>query len=207
MQAKPLRFYGRRKGKPLSPLKKDQKENILPEYLLTAEKIKKAHILEIGFGGGEHLAYQALQNPDKNFIGAEVFENGVISLLQHMLKGGIKNIHIHQDDARKILKEFKDGQLKIVYLLFPDPWPKKRHAERRFIHPDNLKEIHRILKKGGKFIVASDHPVYQEWVKETLLPLPEYKRIDYTPPEMKTRYEAKAYREGRTPEYFCLEKL
>lgn len=201
-----LRCYGRRRGKPLSPLKKNQKATELPKFTAGKKDFEKADILEIGFGGGEHLLFRARENPAKNFIGAEVFENGVIRLLQDILKYDIGNIRIYPDDVRGIFKEFKDGQLETVYLLFPDPWPKKRHEERRFIHPDNLKEIKRILKKGGLFVVATDHPVYQAWVKEKLLTLPEYEKVEMSPPDMKTRYQAKAVKEGRTPIYFFLRK-
>lgn len=202
----PLRFYGRRRGKPLSQRQHGQMTDDLPEFLPKEEDFKNVNVLEVGFGGGEHLVLRAIENPEKLFIGAEVFENGIVKLLRQIEEQDIKNIRIFPDDVRKIFPEIPDGRLDMLYLLFPDPWPKKRHIERRFINPENMKEIYRMLKTGGCLVVASDHPVYQEFMKEQLPPLKEYEMIPYTAPDEKSRYEAKGYREGREPLYMCLRK-
>ena len=181
--------------------------------------------LEIGFGNGEHIAGQSENNHHIGFIGAEVFKNGVANLLTLMT--GIKenadmpdeikilpsrcdNLRIWSDDVRILFSQIPDGFLSKIFLLFPDPWPKKRHASRRFVNPDNLTEIARMLKKGGILRVATDHKVYKSW---TLRRLHEDSRFKWTarksddwrnPPAdwVETKYQKKAIREGRRPVFF-----
>ncbi len=163
--------------------------------------------LEIGFGGGEHLAAQAAANPSVGFIGSEVFLNGVASLTRHIEEGQLANVRIFDNDARHLLPALKDNSLSRISLLFPDPWPKTRHAKRRFINPANLAEIARLLVDGGEFRVASDHPVYLAWA---LLHAPRHPAFHWlvTGPDdwrvrpadsVATRYEEKARAAGRTP--------
>ena len=173
--------------------------------------------LEIGFGGGEHAAAQSEMNPDVGYIASEVFENGLCSLMSRLVPEGQDetaepppHFRIWPEDARQLLKDMPDNCLDRAYLMFPDPWPKSRHAKRRFIHPENLKEVHRVLKPGAIWRVASDHPVYQEWVTEVM---GKQDLFDALPPETErpegwspTRYEAKAFREGRQPFYWTFTR-
>jgi tRNA (guanine-N7-)-methyltransferase len=116
--------------------------------------------LEIGFGAGEHLAAQAAMRPDHGFIGAEPFLNGVVGALQHIRDGDLQNVRLHMGDALDVLRQLPDASLTRVYLLHPDPWPKARHAKRRFMNPGPLDLIAAKLKPGGEFRFGTDHPVY-----------------------------------------------
>jgi tRNA (guanine-N7-)-methyltransferase len=119
--------------------------------------------LEIGFGKGEHLAWQAQANPDIGLIGCEPYLNGVVGLLAHIEANEIENIRIYGDDARHVIWALPDASIDRIFLIHPDPWPKKKHARRRFINPWNLDDLARILKDGGEFRVGTDHPIYREW--------------------------------------------
>jgi tRNA (guanine-N7-)-methyltransferase len=165
--------------------------------------------MEIGFGAGEHLARQALANPDVGFIGAEVFLNGVASLLRHIRELNLRNVRIFNEDVRFLLPHLPDASFERISLLFPDPWPKARHAKRRFVGPENLREMERLIVPGGEFRVASDHPVYIDWA---LLHLVSHAGFEWTargPEDWRcrpgdstaTRYEEKAVKAGRTPVY------
>lgn len=116
--------------------------------------------LEIGFGGGEHLAGQAAVRPEHGFIGCEPFLNGVVSALQHIQDGGLDNIRLHMGDAIDVLNRLPDASLNRVYLLHPDPWPKARHAKRRFMNKGPVDLIAAKLKPGGEFRFGTDHPIY-----------------------------------------------
>ena len=174
-----------------------------------------AHMgLEIGFGGGEHLARLAKTRPDWGFIGCEPFINGVARLLTMIADQGLTNIRIWDDDARGLLPLLGEECLDAVWLLYPDPWPKKRHHKRRFVNRENLAQIHRVLKPGGLFMFASDMPDYVGW---TLRHVRLHGGFSWTaerpgdwrrPPAdwHSTRYEAKALREGRRPAYLLFRK-
>lgn len=162
--------------------------------------------LEIGFGGGEHLAAQAAANPRVGLIGCEVFVNGIAALLAHVERGALWNLRVFPDDARLLLPALPDACLARVFALFPDPWPKKRHAERRLIGPGNLQEFARLMKPGAELRIATDEPVYQEWALEQMAAAKDFAEIARdrgARPEdwPETRYEAKALREGRKPIY------
>lgn len=169
----------------------------------------KKYALEIGFGGGEHLAARAHQQPDTGFIGSEVFVNGVSKLLAAVEQEGLTNIRIYPDDVRDLLPCLPVACFDYVYLLYPDPWPKKRHNKRRFIRPENLAELHRILKPGGAFIFASDIADYVNWALAhirhhggfiwTARRADDWRHADAQWPG--TRYEAKAIKAGRQPTY------
>ena len=173
--------------------------------------------LEIGFGGGEHALAQVAAHPDTRLIACEVFENGICSLLSRLVPEGAEataplppNLRLWPDDARTLLRDLPDASLDRVFLLFPDPWPKLRHAKRRFVHPANLPLLARVLKPGGIWRVASDDPTYQAWVTDVMTaqtlfdaPPPATTRPEIWPP---TRYEAKALREGRSPLYWTFTR-
>lgn len=123
-------------------------------------------VLEIGFGGGEHLVAQAQAHPEQRFIGAEPFLNGVGSCLRHIEESGVQNVRLHHGDARDVLTRLPDASLDRCYILFPDPWPKARHHKRRLIQRDFLAELARVLKPGAEVRFATDWANYAEWTLE-----------------------------------------
>jgi tRNA (guanine-N7-)-methyltransferase len=162
--------------------------------------------LEIGFGGGEHLAAQAAANPTIGLIGCEVFVNGIAALLGHVRRDGLDNIRVFPEDARLLFPALPDACFARVFVLFPDPWPKKRHIDRRFIGPANLPELARLMADGAELRIATDEPVYQEWALEQMTAAADFIAGAEDPRQRpagwpETRYEAKALREGRPPIY------
>jgi len=165
--------------------------------------------LEIGFGGGEHLAMQAVRHPEVGFIGAEVFVNGVASLLGHIERLGLANIRIHAADVRPLLARLPLGALERAFLLFPDPWPKARHARRRFISGENLDLLARILEPGGELRIATDDSGYLAWTLQQLSIRSDFEGPAGSPENWRlrpadwpeTRYEEKAIAAGRAPVY------
>ena len=161
--------------------------------------------LEIGFGGGEHLAHQAALNPDVTIIGAEPFLNGVAKLLSEIESRELNNVRVHYGDARVLLEVLPDQCFERVYLLYPDPWPKARQNKRRFVNSENLKNIHRVLKAEGQFWFASDIEDYVLWTREHIAEFGGFaEHGDPSEPFenwTRTRYEAKAVREGRGQNY------
>lgn len=210
-------LHGRRKGRPLSSLQQGLIGDLLPRVGLPDGPINlgdlfpgaRAHALEVGFGGGEHLAAQARLHPDTGFIGCEPFENGVAKLLTQVRAHGLANVRVHPDDAREILERLADASLSVMFVLFPDPWPKVRHHKRRFIQTRTLDEIARVLKPGGELRVATDHPDYAQW---TLMHLVRDARFTWAAQSaadwrvrpadwVATRYEQKALAAGRSCVY------
>jgi tRNA (guanine-N7-)-methyltransferase len=173
--------------------------------------------LEVGFGGGEHALAQVRAHPEATLIACEVFENGICSLLSALVPEGDEaraplppNLLLWTDDARLLLRGLPDGCLDRLFLLFPDPWPKARHAKRRFVHPAMLPLLARVLRPGAEWRVASDDPTYQAWVRDVMAPQtlfeiaePATTRPPGWPP---TRYEAKALRAGRQPLYWVFRR-
>jgi tRNA (guanine-N7-)-methyltransferase len=169
--------------------------------------------LEVGFGGGEHALAQIAAHPEAALIACEVFDNGICSLLSRLVPEGGEasaplpaNLRLWTDDARVVVRLLPDACLDRLFLLFPDPWPKSRHAKRRFVHPALLPLLGRVMKPGAEWRVASDDATYQVWVSEVMAgqslfdaPPPATERPPDWPP---TRYEAKALREGRAPLYW-----
>lgn len=230
----PGRLYGRRKGKPLTDRRQSLIDELLPAIEVpipenfTAAQAAPAldlvtmfgptidqYWLEIGFGGGEHLADQARANPRTGIIGCEIFINGVASLLAHLDEGNMQNVRIFREDARLLLPQIPDGSLDKLFLLFPDPWPKSKHWRRRFVQQDNLDEVWRMLKPGGEFRVGTDDPGYQRWTMSQMVARNDFDwqakgpsdwlvRPNDWPP---SRYEQKAIKEGRTPCYFRFHKV
>jgi len=166
--------------------------------------------LEIGFGGGEHLAAQAAAHPEIGFIGCEPFINGVSMLLVLLDEQQIGNVRIVNEDARLLLRALPAASIDRAFLLFPDPWPKRRHEGRRFVNPEALDLLARVLADGAEFRVATDHAVLQDWMPARLDEHPAFAlvtraeaRPDDWPP---TRYEAKALKAGRRPIYLTYRR-
>ena len=233
------KFFGRRKGRTIRKAKTFLLENFLQKIAIDENTVfdksklfgiipSEVH-LEIGFGDGGHLAALSEKKKNIGFIGIEVFQNGIANLLS--LITGIKaaenetenpsilstrtdNVRVYPEDARLLFAKIPDGFIDKIYLLFPDPWPKKRHEDRRFVNPENLKELARILKKGGILQIATDHKVYKRHVLQIMHECPDFKWTAKTfadwrnEPEdwVQTKYQRKAVREGRKPVFFEYER-
>lgn len=211
----PHRLYGRRRGHPLRPRQEQLLAETLPRLRFdpTQSPLPAPLWLEVGFGGGEHALAQHAAHPEVTYIASEVFENGLCSLLSRLVPEGGEaeaplppRLHLWPHDARELIAALPDASLDRLFLMFPDPWPKARHAKRRFVHPAMLPVVARVLKPGAIWRIASDDPTYQGWVAEVFADQPFFVqrslvalRPDSWPP---TRYEAKALREGRTPFYW-----
>lgn len=212
-------LYGRRHGRPLRRHKRELLETLLPEIRVArpvpGERLDPAALfdavsdvwLEVGFGGGEHLAAQAASHPDVGIIGCEPFINGVASLLTHLEGGDAGAVRVLADDARPLIDALPDASVGRCFVLFPDPWPKLRHHRRRFIGPENLDRLARILKDGAELRLASDDMGLVRWMLEhtwrhaafdwlARSPSDWRRRPDDWPP---TRYEMKAIEQGRKP--------
>ena len=219
----PDRLYGRGRGHRRRPRQLRLLEVTLPRLALTREQAgdplaaftpRPAQLwLEVGFGSGEHALAQIAAHPEAGLIASEVFDNGICSLLSHLVPEGGEaaaplpgNLRLWTDDARTLLRLLPDRSLDRLFLLFPDPWPKARHAKRRFVHPALLPLLARVLKPGAEWRAASDDPTYQAWVAEVMAAQTLFDArppVTGRPPDWPaTRYEAKALREGRTPRYW-----
>jgi tRNA (guanine-N7-)-methyltransferase len=226
-EAAQLRSYGRRKGRPLSARKERLLTELLPRLRLDLKAPAPRHLrdlfpvpvgavwLEIGFGSGEHLLWQAEHHKDLGLtedlglIGCEPFINGVASLLGAVDQRGLATIRIHDDDAREVLAWLPDGAISRIFMLFPDPWPKKRQLKRRLLAPETVKELARVLAPGGELRFASDDADYaaqalgligQSGAFDWLAARPaDWRERPADWPE--TRYERKAVGQGRKPIY------
>ena len=201
----PMRSFGRIKSRKLKPQQATLFDTPLPTIEATDERVATALAsgrelwLEIGFGGGEHLAAQAARNPDVILIGCEPFLNGVGSALRHIEDGGLKNVLILPGDARPLLDKLPEASLSRIFILFADPWPKARHNKRRFIQPETITAFARALKPGGTVRFATDWADYADWALERFLADPDFNwptqsQADWnTPPvdHITTRYETK----------------
>lgn len=210
------RFYGRRSGKRLRRTAQGLMDTLLPRLAIAVPgpgtRLSPPDLfphpvrsvwLEVGFGGGEHLAAQAALYPDIGLIGCEPFRNGIASLCGHLAERPADNVRIFPEDVRLLLPAFPEASLGRVFVLFPDPWPKKRHAERRFVGRDNLDALARVLEDGGELRVASDDPIYQDWAAAQLRAHPDFEEVqitaerDQVPADWpKTRYEEKCLAEN-----------
>ena len=217
-------FYGRRQGKRLRPkqaagisgtlpnLQIDCSGPVRPDALFASDKT--AYWLEIGFGGGEHLINNASLHPDIGHLGCEPFINGMAKLVLLIEKEGIDAIRLHNDDAVQLLDQLPDASLDRIYLLYPDPWPKRRHNKRRFVSDENLSRMARVLKPGGEFRFASDIDHYVGWTLARILRSPDFVWTAEQPDDWRlpwekwpsTRYEAKAIREGRKSSYLIAKR-
>ena len=206
------RLYGRRQGHPLRAGQAALVEARLPALRVPAGPLSARGLfgdgrplwLEIGFGSGEHLVRQAAAHPDVGLIGAEPFLNGVVGALAHIEAGGHANVRLHMGDALDVLDRLPDGGLSRAFLLHPDPWPKSRHAKRRFVNPGPLDLLATKLAPGAELRIGTDHPVYLRW---TLMQMARRNDFAWTACEAAdwqrrpadwppTRYESKARRKG-----------
>jgi tRNA (guanine-N7-)-methyltransferase len=218
------RLYGRSKGRPLRAGQANLVEDLLPALSVPEQGMIDSRLLfgddrplhfEIGFGGGEHLAYRADLLPDHGFIGAEPFLNGVVGALSHVRDKHLANVRLHMGDALEVLERLPDASLRFVYLLHPDPWPKARHAKRRMVNDGPLDLIAAKLAPGGEFRLGTDDPTYCRWAMMVMAGrrdfewLAENARDFLTRPSgwPETRYEAKARREGREVWYFRYRRV
>ncbi|MFM2100094.1 MAG: hypothetical protein RLZZ366_1633 [Pseudomonadota bacterium] len=212
------RLYGRRAGHKLREGQAALVEDLLPRISVPEGPLDARALfgddrpleVEIGFGAGEHLAGQAAMRPSTGFIGCEPFLNGVVGALGHVQNGGLDNVRLHMGDALDVLARLPDASLERVYLLHPDPWPKARHAKRRFMNPGPLDRIAAKLKPGGEFRFGTDHPIYVRWAMMQMDRRRDFEwqitdaRDFLTRPDdwPETRYERKARRLGHEVWYF-----
>jgi tRNA (guanine-N7-)-methyltransferase len=216
-----IHTYGRRRGRRLRPGQRALLDALLPEVAIdpaSAGSLDPQALfvpapgqvwLEIGFGGGEHLAAQAAANPQAGLIGCEPFVNGVVSLLGHVSERGLRNVRIWQGDARTLVARLPDASIRRAFILFPDPWPKARHHKRRLIAPAFLDALARVLAPGAELRVATDDMDYLAWSLERLTAHPAFRWCARGPADWRdrpadwppTRYEQKAIAAGRKPAY------
>ncbi len=206
-----IRTFGRRHGKKLSNRKQWLMDNLLPKIApKTADFTEKPVILEIGFGNGEHLRDLAISNPDKIVMGAEPFANGVAALMSsitnesdNVLYDEYKNIRVHPDDVRLLLKDFGNAQFDEIWVLHPDPWPKARHEKRRLLNHDFLNLLSNHIQNGGKIVIGTDHYGYYDWIVDELKQT-KLKIISTDLDIIKTRYQLKNKAGTSAPKYLIL---
>lgn len=219
-------FYGRRKGKSLRSRQAELYRTLLPGFRVDLAALKsgiaalgfdasKPVWLEIGFGGGEHLASEAMSNPDVGFIGCEPFVNGVAKLIASIDQLDIENVRIYDHEVIDLIEALPDASIEQVSILYPDPWPKLRHKKRRLISSDFLIKLARVMKPGSELRFATDIDDYAGW---TLLRVEDSPCFSWNQASSQdwlkpwdqwpgTRYEAKALREGRTPVYLTFYRI
>lgn len=218
------RLYGRRQGHKLRAGQAALVEELLPEIDVPESGALDARALfgddrplelEIGFGAGEHLAWQAIARPGHGFIGCEPFLNGVVGALAKIEAENIGNVRIHMGDAIEVLERLPDACLSRAYLLHPDPWPKARHAKRRFMNHGPIGLIAAKLKPGGIFRFGTDHPVYLRWAMMVMGARDDFEWLGESPRDFlvrpadwpETRYEAKARAQGHGVWYFQYRRV
>ena len=217
-------LYGRSKGKTLRAYHAKLVAESLPRLEVTpAELASGVQLfaiptrelwLEIGFGGGEHLIARARENPDVGFIGCEPFVNGVAKLLAAIEEGGLANIRIRSDDATTLIEAAPTASFSRIYLLYPDPWPKRRQNKRRFVSSEIIAAFARVLKPGGELRFATDIDDYAGWTLRRFLASPDFvwdARVadDWRRPWDRwesTRYEVKARAAGRSSAYLTFRR-
>jgi len=225
-----IRTYGRRRGRPLRPQRAGLLRDLLPRLAVPVSAIQRAPgtldprtlfdqpprevWLELGFGSGEHLAAQAQAHPAAGFIGCEPFENGVAALLRHVADMKLANLRIHPDDGRPLIDALIDASIAGLFILFPDPWPKKRHHERRIVSAAMLGHFARILKDSGRLRLATDDMAYAAEMDALTASHPAFARLGggmqatgWRPDDAPiSRYEQKARRKGDVPVFIELER-
>ncbi len=213
-------FFGRRQGRAVKPYKQKLLEEKLPLIKLSVENesvvcatpfdhFKKAY-LEIGFGEGTHLAHLAEKNPDTLIVGCEPFINGIGSCLAKVKAKKLLNVRIHDGPVQTILPYFAPAFFSKIFLLFPDPWPKKRHFKRRIVSADNMYQFFRFLEPGGGFVFASDHEGYREWALDVFHALEGIRIVGqgFEPPSewVETYFQKKGLNAGRDSYFITLQK-
>ena len=202
------KLYGRRKGPKLSARQAGLRRTLLGELAYAPGRRPAGQFpnsvrelwLEVGFGAGEHLVWQAEQHSDVGLIGAEPYEMGVAKLLTKLEEKPLNNVRIYEGDGRDIIEALPDASLGRFFLLFPDPWPKTRHHKRRFLQMAMLDQLARVLKPGAELRFATDDKSYLPYALERLLAHPAFVWLAAGPPDWKTRpadwpptrYETKA---------------
>ena len=220
-------FFGRVAGKRLHKGQQALLKSLLPRLLVELDATGRADlnhlfpgnpeqkIIEIGYGGGEHLAHLAKQDPKSGFVGCEVFTGGIGKMLQKIEQDELSNIRLFKEDAFRLLCALPDISIDGIYLLYPDPWPKKRHHKRRFVSMVTLNEMARVIKPGGFFRFASDIEDYANWTLAHIVRRRDFIWLAGPPGSwhtpfarwQPTRYEQKARREGRGKSfYFTFER-
>jgi tRNA (guanine-N7-)-methyltransferase len=221
----PRAFFGRRKGHALNPRQAALFETLLPQLALDLSKKAPVNLqdlfdgvhdvrLEIGFGGGEHMVAEAAQHPRTGFIGSEPFVNGMAKALSLIEQHGLRNIRLHHGDAAELVAWLPDRALVRIDLIYPDPWPKRRHWKRRFVQTESIASLARLLRAGGEFRFATDIPDYAAWTLRHLTQSPDFvwtaERADDWrnpwPGFSSTRYEVKAKRASRVPCYLIFRR-
>lgn len=222
------RVYGRRRGKPLNQTRQQTVDRLLPALSIPLEEgdanldprmwfdgpVREVWF-EIGFGKGEHLAWQARQHPDVGIIGCEPYETGVAGLLAEVVEHQLKNVRVWTDDAALLLAALKPASVARAFLLFPDPWPKVRHHKRRFVSPDRLDILSRALADGAEFRAATDHEDYGDWIVRHMSAREDFewtaeRAADWqgrTEDWPQTRYEAKALARDAKPLYLRYRRI
>lgn len=218
-------FFGRRKGHPLRPRQASLLQTLLPRLALDLAAPPPADLrslfdgvddvrLESGFGGGEHFIAEAERHPRTGFIGIEPFVNGMAKALTAIAERKLANVRLHHGDATDVLAWLPDASLARFDLLYPDPWPKRRHWKRRFVQDESVAQIARILRPGGELRFASDIPDYVAWTLIRLLRSADFVWLAEAADDWRrpwpdftgTRYEAKAKRQGRVPCYLIFRR-
>ncbi|MDC3018084.1 tRNA (guanosine(46)-N7)-methyltransferase TrmB [Paracoccaceae bacterium] len=209
-----IKTFGRLKGRSLSQNQKLGLSLLKQKYNFFLEKKKKIW-LEVGFGNGNHLVELAKRNYDKLIVGSEVYENGVATACFSLFQNKIQNVRVFHGDARNLFNLFKHKAVDRFYILFPDPWTKKRHKSRRLLSSSNVGYFSKILKSNGYICVATDVEDYFLEIEDTFSNLDEFKRIHVSPKEknlnfflnVKTKYEQKAINKGLSPSYLVYKKV
>jgi tRNA (guanine-N7-)-methyltransferase len=208
-----LRSFGRRRGRKGSASQSALLHDLLPQVAidLSAPPPAAEHLwLEIGFGGGEHLVWQARRHPDAMLIGCEPYEDGVVKVLRVIGSERISNVRLHMGDARDVLRWLPAASLERVAILFPDPWPKRKHKKRRLVNASLLVMLANAMKSGAELRVATDIGDYARTMLEVFAERSEFNWTAEGPSDWRTRpddwpetrYEAKAASAGRRRYYF-----
>jgi tRNA (guanine-N7-)-methyltransferase len=211
-EAEYLSSFGRNRGRSLSPRQQSLVDELLPKLKVTPKECSSCSrvMLEIGFGGGEHLVALARAMPNVLMIGCEPYINGVAKLLVAIEEEGLSNIRIATQDAREVMEKLPDDCIDNAYILFPDPWPKARHNKRRLVNQDTLARLARIHKREGELLLATDHYDYATWMLDQIHATPHYRwtakrATDWLDPPalwVETKYQRKTTEQGRMPQFF-----
>jgi tRNA (guanine-N7-)-methyltransferase len=218
--------FGRRRGRALRAGQKVRIANLLPRLAIEIPESGTLDIetlfsaaprsiwLEVGFGGGEHLANLAEQHPQTGFIGCEVFENGIVKLLAQIEQRRLGNVRIFAGDARLLIAALPRASIARVFILFPDPWPKRRQHKRRIVAPGSLDALAEIMTDGAELRLATDDPGYLSWMLECVTAHPAFQWLARRPVDWRerppdwppTRYEKKALAAGRRPAFLRMKR-